>query len=79
MENIVSGQTTITKVGTEILSKDFLPEGKIWNASYIFSESSWQPREDIFSTKDVFKYKYLLICYFKKATRLICNNTRQII
>ena len=65
MQNIVTGQTTITKGDTEILSKDFFTEGKIWNVSYPFSKSSWQPREDIFSTIAVFKDKYLLICYFK--------------
>ena len=54
-QNIVSGQTTITTGDNEILSKDFFTEGKIWNVSFTFSTSSWQPRADIFSKKDVFK------------------------
>ena len=81
--DIVTGQTALAKSDADILSKDFFTEGKIWQVSYPFSESSWQPKEDIFSTKDVFKYEYFLICYFRKAIRLIGNrvmklHTRQI-
>lgn len=62
MQNIVTGQTTITKGDTEILSKDFFTEGKIWNVSYPFSKSSWQPREGIFSTiADFNKSIYLFV------------------
>ena len=78
MQNIVTGQTTITKGDTELLSKDFFTEGKICHVSCTFSESSWQHREDIFCTKDVFKYKYLLICLFRKAIRIICKRVMKL-
>ena len=62
MQNIVTGQTAIPKGDTDLLPKTFT-EGKIEISVLLLfdSESSWQHGEDIFSTKYVFKYKYVYL------------------
>ena len=51
MQNIVTGQTTINKSdNTEILSKDFIPEGKIWNVR-LFLNPAGSPGKTSFPQK----------------------------
>ena len=69
IQNIVTGQTTTTKGDTEILSKDFSPEGKIEMPVILFLNPVGSPGKTSFPQKMFSNTSLYLFFYFKEAIR----------